>query len=77
MDSTCDLKGTRLYAEDPLGWGRVRREKPDEFDTNEKKEPDIVGEIERERGREGHGRSQDAENGTFDGLIRENIVTIL
>lgn len=51
MDSTCDLKGTRLYAEDPLGWGRVRREKPDEFDTNEKKEPDIVGEIERERKR--------------------------
>lgn len=66
MDSTCfDLKGTRLYAKDPLGWGRVRREKPDEFDTNEKKEPDIVGEKERERG--GHGRSQDEENGTFDG----------
>lgn len=54
MDSTCfDLKGTRLYAKDPLGWGRVRREKPDEFDTNEKKEPDIVGEKEREREKEG------------------------
>lgn len=48
VDSTCDLKGTPLYAEDPLGWGRrVRREKPDEFDTDEKKEPDIVGEKER------------------------------
>lgn len=75
MDSTCfDLKGTRLYAKDPLGWGRVRREKPDEFDTNEKKEPDIVGEKERERG--GHGRSQDEENGTFDGSIRGRILSI-
>ena len=63
MDSTCfDLKGTSLYAKDPLGWGRERREKPDEFDTNEKKEPDIVGGKEREGERRGHGRSQDEEN---------------
>lgn len=63
MDSTCfDLKRTSLYAKDPLGWGRERREKPDEFDTNEKKEPDIVGRKEREGERRGHGRSQDEEN---------------